>query len=307
MSRELDYDGLLSRFDSLVASGVVSHQVSRETEVEDNGVKFKYEITESLTGKPAAGQALASPKQAPTHNAVSRPETFGPGSDIANVHPDLLITTIHDTHLLVVNKFSVFRPHLLLLTVDSYQRQPEPLSQADLEAAWKLLTETDGRFYVIFNCGLAAGASRSHKHMQAIPHPDALQPSACGWRLFPDYDPPLPPHSIPFVHFIHRFDNHVVSGPELFDVYLRLLGDCRRALTIPDEQAECPHNVVLTEKWIVTIPRSKENVGGTTANSAGMMGSVWLRDEQQLEQWKAQGPAWVLSQLGSPNEKPSCS
>ncbi|EXJ93912.1 hypothetical protein A1O1_02305 [Capronia coronata CBS 617.96] len=305
MSLNLDHDHerLLSRFDSLVASGVVTYHPSRVTEIEDHGFKFRYEITESLAGKPAAELAIRAPELTPAQLSASRPQTFGSGSDIPNAHPDLLITTINDTHLLVVNKFAVFRPHLLLLTVDSYQRQHLPLSLVDLKAARTFLTNTQDRFYVIFNCGVNAGASRSHKHMQVLPHPDALPPTAQGWRLFPDYDPPLVSGSIPFVYFIRHFERSAVSGPELFDAYTHLLLKCRRVLNIPDDQVECPHNVVITTKWILTIPRSKENVDCTTANSAGMMGSVWLRNEKQLEKWMAQGPAWVLSQLGLPAEE----
>lgn len=262
--------------------------------------QVRYEISESLAGKSAAELALQAPESHEAHDAASRPETFGPGSDIANAHPDLLITTINSTHLLVVNKFSVWRPQLLLLTVDSYQRQHLPLSQDDLRAAWTLLTQTDGQFYVFFNCGSKAGASRSHKHMQVVPHPDTLPATARKWRLFPDYDPPWSPHSIPFMHFIHRFEGPRVLETEISRVYRQHVSSCRRALKISDEQAACPHNAVLTKKWIVTIPRSRENVDGTTANSAGMMGSIWLRDEKQLEKWMAQGPAWVLSQLGLP-------
>ena len=70
---------------------------------------------------------------------AARPTSFGPGSDIANGHPDLLVQMPNDTHLLVINKFCIARPQLLLLTADSYRRRPKALSQADLAAAWTVL------------------------------------------------------------------------------------------------------------------------------------------------------------------------
>lgn len=263
-------------------------------------------MTSSLAGKKAAELAFKIPElrqDQPDSRSASPLKTFGPGSDIGNAHPELLVSTINDTHLVVVNKFPVFRPQLLLLTVDSYQRQWQPLSLADLQAAWVLLTETGDRFYIIFNGGFTAGASRNHKHMQVLPHPEASGRDKSGWMLFPDLEPIAHTSSVPFVHFLYRFNDSAASAAEVFDIYQQFLSDCRRALAVPDDQIEVPHNTVITKRWIVVIPRSKENIDGTTANSAGMMGSVWLNNEAQLEKWLAQGPSWVLSQLGLPAAK----
>ncbi|KAK5052542.1 hypothetical protein LTR84_002407 [Exophiala bonariae] len=300
MSLGLGNDELLSRFDSLVANGIITHHPSRVTEFEQKGFRFRYEVTNSLAGKKAAELAFIVPELREQSNSRpgTPPQTFGPGSDIGNAHPDLLVSTINDTHLVVMNKFPVFRPQLLLLTIDSFQRQHQPLSLADLQAAWTLLASTGNRFYVMFNGGFTAGASRHHKHLQVLPHPDAPGLDMSWWGLFPDREQAMPVSSVPFIHFLHRFSKPAVTALEVFDVYLRFLGDRRHVLALPDDQVEVPHNVVITKRWIVVIPRSKENIDGTTANSAGMMGSVWLNNEQQLEKWIAQGPSWVLSQLG---------
>ena len=318
MPLSIHYDQILSQFDSLVTVGVINHHPSRVTQIENKGfkvgilpsqtstadslllVQFKYEITESLANKPAAEVALQVPEHTSDHLVGSRPDTFGPGSDIANAHPDLLMTAVESTHLLVINKFCIFRPQLLLLTIDSYQRQHVPLSSLDLAAAWSVLCATEDRFYVMFNCGDVAGASRRHKHMQVIPHPDALPATPGRWRLFPDYDPALASGATSFEYFINHFDKATASSstPDLFAIYSSLLERCRQSLNAQDDRPSCPHNVVLMRKWILAIPRTRENVDGTTANSAGMMRSVWLKNEQQLEKWIEQGPAWVLSQLG---------
>ena len=45
----------------------------------------------------------------------------------------------------------------------------------DFEAAWNCLSALGGVKYIaIFNCGEAAGATVSHKHLQIYPKPDHL-------------------------------------------------------------------------------------------------------------------------------------
>lgn len=317
MTSILTYERILEHFDGLVEQGIIFHHPSRVVEYEDRGYKvsdptrsmsfselqltafeFGFEVTASLAGKSAAEVAIRVPEHTPDHLLPSRPQTFGPGSDITNAHPDLLVTTINDTHLVVINKFCVFRPQLLLLTADSYQRQHTPLSVDDFAAALSVLEQTGDHFYVMFNCGERAGASRHHKHIQVLPHPDSLSSKHDRWRLFPDYEPPLDTDQVPFVHFIERFDKYALSPDNLLSIYLTFVEKSRGLLKINDSTQPCPHNFVLTSRWLMVIPRARIDVEGITANSAGMMGSVWLKDTDQMNAWIDYGPARALSQLG---------
>ncbi|KAL9619412.1 MAG: hypothetical protein Q9160_006007, partial [Pyrenula sp. 1 TL-2023] len=259
---------------------------------------YEFLISRALSGKPQVGDDI--PKGSSTEN----PKCFGPGSDIVDDHPKILVQTIHDTHLLVLNKFTIFRPQLLLLTVDSYRRQTEPLTFEELRAAWAVLTGIGKKYYVLFNCTPVAGASRMHKHMQVIPHPVTVNGVEDGFQFFPDLESSTQATAVPFKNFIERCRG--LSGEtskrdqQIFEMYLRLLAQTRAALSIPPEDPVCPHNVVLTQDWMILIPRRSKVFHGITANAAGMMGSVWLMKQSEFEEWKARGPANVLAALGVP-------
>ncbi|CAI7598632.1 unnamed protein product [Penicillium discolor] len=193
--------------------------------------------------------------------------SLGPGSDIANDHPDICITTVNETHYLVINKFTVFRPMLLLLTVDSYHQQHEPLVLEDLEAAW-------------------TGSSREHKHLQVIPEPGKREGYDEAFELFPD-DDTTPKTGPSFVHFLQRFEDlpegYVRNGEHLPGIYQRLLQQARDALVLPTEVVPCPHNFVLTRRWMMVIPRRAKEFHGITANAPGMMGSIYIWNHDQLD------------------------
>ncbi|GFF95583.1 5',5'''-P-1,P-4-tetraphosphate phosphorylase 2 [Aspergillus udagawae] len=293
MATAIDYDTLLARFDDLVARDIIYYTPPTTIRLNDAGFPFEFYISPSLRTKPPyIGDDLHS-------NDSALPEGFGPGSDIANADPDLLIATINRTHLLVINKFSVFRPQLLLLTCDSYRRQHEPLTVEDFAAIHSVLSSSQTPHLVIYNCGPIAGASRNHKHVQILPRP-AL--------LFPD-DPNIDPGMIPFqfvLRCLRGLDFESLDCPfKLSEVHQELLAEAKERLghsASTDTEEYFPHNVVLVREWMIVIPRRSNNFEGTTANAAGMMGSVWLKSEDELDRWKQVGPTKALAGLGFPRE-----
>lgn len=65
------------------------------------------------------------------------------------------------------------------------------------------------------------------------------------------------------------------------------------------EEKIVPHNIVLTKRWLITIPRRGAGVGRATANAAGMIGLVWVSEQSIIELWKELGPTKVLATLGA--------
>jgi ATP adenylyltransferase/5',5'''-P-1,P-4-tetraphosphate phosphorylase II len=166
----------------------------------------------------------------------------------------------------------------------------------------------DSPHYAMYNCTLAAGASREHKHMHIIPRPGSHQKDEGGFRLFPDCESP-DQRVAPFRYFkrdLYGSDlEKPISSKALLKIYLDLLAQTRTALGISNESPEsiCPHNVVLVKEWIVVVPRRSNDFKSVTANAAGMMGSVWLLNEGQLDRWKSLGLRNVLSHLGVPAQE----
>ena len=218
------------------------------------------------------------------------PRCFGPGSDIADADPKLLVATLNDSHILVIGKFCVIGPHLLLLTKDSYRRQRKSLDADDLAAAYSVITTLNPQHFAFYNCGLAAGASRQHKHIQILPRPGPMFPDK------PDFDRSM----IPFRFFLRYLEDVDQKPGQLAHIYSELLAQARVVLNIPNDE-DCPHNMVLVREWILVIPRRSNDFNGVTANSAGMMGYVWLGKSEELDRWKRVGPVLALAGLGIPS------
>lgn len=210
--------------------------------------------------------------------------------------PRLIITQLNGTHDLAYNLFCVDRPQLLLLTLDSYRRQHEPMDLDDFKVALHVLTSLKS-MYVIFNCSEKGGCSRVHKHLQALKGP----PKA--FHLFVSASSSSPSaKNIPFKYFMQHFKQgfDASGAEELLSVYKNLLNRAREALSLGDGDV-VGHNVVLWKDVLIVIPRSQGMVGeGASANAGGMMGTIWLSEEKSVELWRNYGYARVLSDLGVP-------
>lgn len=311
MPVDLSYDDICAKFDRLLAEGIITYQPSKPLLIEDQGMlvrsyhsqfnssltcrQFSFHIIQSLKTKPQAGDSPA---------AANSQGYFGPGSDIANDHPDICVTIVNGTHYLIINKFPVFRPTLLLLTVDSYRRQHEPLALDDIHAAWDVICDLKVEHYAFFNCTVTAGSSREHKHLQVLPAPGASEAYPEGYKFFPDSDESLGNGPLRFTHFLQRFnplsDSATTSGDKVFDIYTRLLKQTRAALSLEPSEAICPHNFILTKRWMMVVPRRAAYFQGISTNAAGMVGTVFLWNQDQLEAWKEIGPMNILAALGLP-------
>ncbi|KAL4916934.1 hypothetical protein BDW62DRAFT_93805 [Aspergillus aurantiobrunneus] len=291
MALEVSYGAVLSKFDDLVSREIIYYAPRTTIQLEDDGFALEFHISPSLSKKPQDGDPISGHEDPNS----KKPECFGPGSDIANDDPGLLVSTIHDTHLLVVNKFCMFRPQLLLLTSDSYRRQREPLGLDDLAAACTVLNSLDASQFVIYNCGPKGGASRQHKHLQVLPRPP---------RLFIDNQS----HSkaVPFRYFVRYLHDVELESSQghrkLFELYNDLLAEAKQSLAeyVEDNGGYIPHNAAFTREWIIVIPRRNIDLEGITANTAGMLGSLWLTSAEQVDRWKQVGPKKALAWLGVP-------
>lgn len=173
---------------------------------------------------------------------------------------------------------------------------------SDFQAAWSSLLALEGPHYVIFNCGVAAGCSRFHKHLQVFEQneeellPDKLLRKGC-------------PIDVPYRYILDQ--SNLPKGSSLheaacrfYDLYQEHLAQCRSLSTLSSDQqrnSHIPHNVIFTRDWIMTIPRRQAGIGLATANAAGFLGLVWVPSIDVVEAWKEMGPRNVLATLGFAN------
>lgn len=191
---------------------------------------------------------------------------------------------------LTVSSPPLDRPQLLMLTLDSYRRQHEPLDQDDFTVTLEVLKRYPS-MYVIFNGGEQAGCSRVHKHLQGLrgpPHAFKSLVSGSNTR-------------VPFKFFRHHFNQsfHDVSAGNVLEVYNSLLSQSRVVLGL-SMQENCPHNVVMWDDWLIVIPRRKGSFQGANGNAGGMLGSIWVTSEEHVDKWTKVGCANVLRELGVP-------
>ncbi|EGX94432.1 phosphorylase, putative [Cordyceps militaris CM01] len=288
---------LLSEFDRLVNEGLVlygdNQTVVRE---EDGGFTFQFVLTAALSKKPTAATAGKQQTEELVETSVRRP-----GSDIDTRGYE--IGDVGASHVLAVNKFCYARPHYLLLTKDGYRRQYERLDRSDLAAACTLLSSPgNDNLAMFFNCGKGAGYSRLHKHMQLMPMPPHTLAS-----FLDSADDAAP--EIPFRWFYHRFaDSGLASADHVVDAYQRLLKQATAAAETCQEYdtddfpgAVCSHNIVMTARWIVVIPRRRPAVRAESgANAMGMLGYIAVSSQAEIDNWTDQGLCSLLRQLGVP-------
>ena len=180
-----------------------------------------------------------------------------------------------------------------MATSDSYRRQHEPLDARDFAAMLHVLQMLEG-WYFIFNCGEKGGCSRVHKYVQGLRGPPyAFQ------KLVQTIDGR---GEVPFKFFLKKLEKgfKAMEVAECLGVYNDMLVECRDALAVGDGEM-CPHNVVLWDDSIVVIPRRSGVSNGASANTGGMMGSVWVPEIAEMDKWLQVGPANVLRELGTPS------
>ncbi|RFU29074.1 hypothetical protein B7463_g7257, partial [Scytalidium lignicola] len=213
------------------------------------------------------------------------------------------IGDINNTHFIVANTFCFARPHLLLLTSDGYQKQYEPLRQTDLEAAWTMLTAIGKEYVIFYNCGQYGGCNRLHNHMQLMP---MLEDS---FAAFLDSEGGKEP-SVPYHWFYCRFESQHVTPSNLTKVYTDLL---KQATKVGDNRSEhadsalpgaaCPHNMILTKRWMLVLPRRRAVITKEAGvNAVGMLGVIAVATKEEINTWLRQGLTQALRELGVPKE-----
>ena len=230
-------------------------------------------------------------------NSEDRKDPKGP---FANPPEEEIITDVGNSHRLLLNKYCIYRPMLVLPTT-KYAPQTDDLDLSDITAAWQVLralnTGQMARYMAIYNCGPAAGSSLGHKHLQLFPRPEERS-----MTLFPARAPfgfstaeSIP--DVPFKHYVHRISFDAASA-DVFGLYQLLLKKTRNALRNVNAT---DYNVIFTPEWIALIPRRTAVWGGPYgANAAGMVGMVSVPNDSQRQQWADLGYTEYLVKLGIP-------
>ena len=268
--------------------------------VEQGGVNFLIRIVSSLARKSHA-------KVEQKRSSIAGPANQNP---FLPYDPDLFVADISDTHVCLLNKFNVLDYHILMVT-RCFQEQESLLTLSDFEALLLCLREYEGLAF--YNAGEAAGASQRHKHLQMVPLPLTeevlevpIEPLLRTARF--EAKMGVVP-SLPFLHVITRMNPQWIEGlgkgaQDMLQQYLDML----RSVGLPgterggETMRPRPYNLLVTREWMILVPRVAECFGGISVNALGFAGGFLVRDEEQLNLLKNNGPMTALQHVAiSPN------
>ncbi|MCJ1310784.1 hypothetical protein MMC25_004451 [Agyrium rufum] len=276
-------DTALQRFDQLRQQGKLIYEPSTPEHVVHQGFDLEFRIVPAFEKKPV-------PAAEDVDEDAARKKPFNP---FLNPEPDFVLKDIGPSHVLELNKFCVYRPSLILHTKEELP-QTDDLDLGDIEALWTTLTQLEGDYLALYNCGVDAGASQSHKHMQLFPLSDLAHFTLYPERLELSAELPLSYQNAPYKHWILKLSS-TSSAKEVYDRYIKLLKLSKEALEGSDSTA---YNVIAVKTWILLIPRSERGKDDVPVNGAGMLGLIWLEDRQERERWNECGLTKHLAYVG---------
>ncbi|MEN8167791.1 MAG: phosphorylase [Pseudomonadota bacterium] len=283
---------LVDRTESAIACGALQRIETEHETLRQGGLPFVVRVATNLKRKAEERRerAQTDPTGGREFNPFLPPEA------------ELTVAEISDSHLALLNKFNVVERHLLIVT-RAFEHQERLLTQADFEALWLCLREYPSLGF--YNGGAAAGASQKHKHLQLVPLP--LYPGQGGFPLEDLYTSTPPWEGIqrlkplPFPHAWSRLPVGLDQDPteaaaHSLALYRRMLNETGiRMLTGTDgERQAAPYNLLMTQEWMLLVPRSREFSHGISVNALGYVGSLFVKDEQGLETLRHLGPMQLL-------------
>ncbi|MGJ5676194.1 MAG: ATP adenylyltransferase family protein [Nostochopsis sp.] len=256
--------------------------------VEQDGVCFLVRIVSNLARKDKV-------KQKPETQNGSGSKDFNP---FLPYEQDLFVADISDTHVCILNKYNVAKYHLLLIT-RVFEEQESLLTLADFAAMWACMAEFDGLTF--YNSSKIAGASQRHKHLQLVPLP--LTPSGVRIPIESLLKSPQFHNSIatiPGFDFVHAFAqldflwkrSPFTAAEATLECYHSLL----QAVGLENTQSRA-YNLLVTREWMLLVARSQECFASIPVNSLGFAGTLFVRNEQQMQTLKQYGPMSVLKNV----------
>lgn len=287
---------VIERTESAIAQGALQRIETDLYRLEQAGMPFTVLVASNLLRK-------AREKDNP-HQVKQPFDPFLP--------PERALTVgeISDSHIAVLNKFNVVEHHLLLVT-RRFEDQENLLTRADFEALWLCLREYPSLGF--YNGGAAAGASQPHKHLQLVPLP--LYPGKAAYpfaQMIPATAQAGAIRHLPDLPFRHAWcrlpaeigDDMAVAAAMSLALYQRMLAYVGiQPLDTPDgPRQSSPYNLLMTEQWMLLIPRSRESCKHVSVNGLGYVGSLFVQDRDGLDQIRTLGPMHLLRAVSVPND-----
>lgn len=105
---------------------------------------------------------------------------------------------------------------------------------------------------------------------------------------------------MPFTHFVVRLRKNA-SSEHVYTQYEKLLQMTKNALKAANAGSD--YNLILVSEWMALIPRRRKGWGPFVANAANMVGSLWLKSEEQRDGLLEYPLLDMLAELGIPLQR----
>jgi sulfate adenylyltransferase (ADP) / ATP adenylyltransferase len=271
------------------AAGAVCPVTTSEHVLSDQGLNFLVRLVASLSEKDRARRQSAS-------------LTGLPVNPFLPYDRNLWLGDLGPQHVLLLNKYPVVADHVLIVT-RRFATQQTVLELADLAAVAQCLHAVGTRPGLAFyNGGTEAGSSQPHRHLQLVPLPlseqiaGAVPLEAALLTGVPDAGPGR--GELPFRHAVARWnldDDVSRSSATLYDLYRGLLDELQLAPAADERVQACrPYNLLITQGWVLVVPRACECFEGIPLNALAFAGALLVRHESQLERLQQAGPLAAL-------------
>ena len=275
---------------------------TEESVVEDAGVRFIVRTVSSLAEKDQEPPRRAPPGASLDRGAEQKRNPFLPPD------PALTVGEISPTHVAVLNRYPVVEHHLLVVT-KRFIPQEEALDHDDFAAVATCLGEIDGLAF--YNAGREAGASQPHKHLQLVPLPLGAGPWVVPMEVLFDSwaaaGPALRLLRLPLSHAFALLDPLLFEDREraadrmleLYDAAMDAIGVVEEGAANDEPKRTAPYNLLVTRRWMLAVPRSRERFDSISVNALGFAGSLFVRDAAEMQRLREARPMRVLKEVAA--------
>ena len=210
----------------------------------------------------------------------------------------LEVERLGEGHIVLLNKYPVQCGHLLLITA-GWKPQSGWLERADWDAVMRVNADTSGLWF--FNSCPAAGASQPHRHLQLLPR-RSDEPS-CPMEALIDACLNQGNAVLDWT-WAHALSPRQHSDDT--DELAAIVADhCRQlglGCTDNDPQPRAPYNLLFTDRWVLTVRRTREHWAGFSLNALGFAGYLLATERSDLAWLAEHGPWQLLAAVAEPGK-----
>lgn len=325
------YENLKLKFEKAEKNNDLVNSKSESEYLTDDksGMKYELKIVNALSLRPINRPTEPGTKEIETKEKIDKVKSKNP---FIKPEPELtIVDSLCNDYRVILNKYPNTEEHFLLVTKEFIQ-QDTLLKPIELQIVYTILKNINVssssnniesekvNFFAFFNSGPESGYSQFHKHIQFMKLPE-------NFNIYQDevikghehYIPndlndskqPLSEKNFKFRHFILPlpidFKNNDEFEEILSTMYITLI---RRVMNVFKEYEEIDkefkftgkisYNFLMTNKWMMIIPRRNAKFNGIWQNSLGYMGLFSVKNDEVKKNLLDTGISNLLENCGFP-------